>query len=91
MPSSFRVSMDERIVVVKRNLAGRRPGGMKGGCSSGERHVRLEAFSTGPTCRFGIVMRFGDRFVETFYSDRWYSIFEFRDKDDDQLKAGTAT
>jgi predicted RNA-binding protein associated with RNAse of E/G family len=29
--------------------------------------------------------RQGDRFVERFYTDRWYSIFEMHDVDDDQL------
>lgn len=30
--------------------------------------------------------RQGDRFVEWFYSDRWYSIFEMYDVDDGRLK-----
>jgi predicted RNA-binding protein associated with RNAse of E/G family len=29
--------------------------------------------------------RHGDRFVEWYYSDRWYSIFEMHDVDDDHL------
>jgi predicted RNA-binding protein associated with RNAse of E/G family len=29
--------------------------------------------------------RQGDRFVEWYYSDRWYSIFEMHDVDDDHL------
>lgn len=29
--------------------------------------------------------RRGDRFVEWYYSDRWYSIFEMHDVDDDHL------
>lgn len=28
----------------------------------------------------------GDRFVELFYTDRWYNIFEIHDRDDDKLK-----
>ena len=28
----------------------------------------------------------GDRFVETYYSDRWFNIFEIHDADDDHLK-----
>jgi predicted RNA-binding protein associated with RNAse of E/G family len=34
----------------------------------------------------GIVLQRGDRFVETFYTDRWYNIFEIHDRDDDRLK-----
>ena len=32
------------------------------------------------------VFRRGDRFVERFYSDRWYNIFEIHDVDDDRVK-----
>ena len=28
----------------------------------------------------------GDRFLETYYADRWYNIFEIHDRDDDRLK-----
>jgi predicted RNA-binding protein associated with RNAse of E/G family len=34
----------------------------------------------------GIYFKRGDRFIETFYSDRWYNIFEMHDRDDDSLK-----
>jgi uncharacterized protein len=34
----------------------------------------------------GIVLRRGDRFIETFYADRWYNVFEIHDCDDDHLK-----
>lgn len=34
----------------------------------------------------GILLRQGDRFVETFYSNRWYNVFEMHDKEDDRLK-----
>jgi len=34
----------------------------------------------------GIILRKGDRFVETFYSDRWYNIFEIYDVETKQLK-----
>ena len=29
---------------------------------------------------------FGDRFIETYYFDRWYNIFEVHNRDNDQLK-----
>jgi predicted RNA-binding protein associated with RNAse of E/G family len=32
------------------------------------------------------IFRRGDRFVEWFFSDRWYNIFEMHDVDDDHLK-----
>jgi uncharacterized protein len=34
----------------------------------------------------GILLKTGDRFVETFYFDRWFNIFEIHDRDSDQLK-----
>jgi hypothetical protein len=54
----------------------------------GPSHVRLEAYFNRPDLPFhGIVLGKGDRFIETFYSDRWYNIFEIHDRGDDQLKA----
>ncbi len=35
---------------------------------------------------FGVIFQEGDRFVETYYSDRWFNIFEIHDADDDHLK-----
>ena len=34
----------------------------------------------------GIMLRKNDRFLERYYDDRWYNIFEARDRDDDHLK-----
>jgi hypothetical protein len=49
--------------------------------------VRLEArFNRADTPFQGIVLKQGDRFVETFYTGRWYNIFEIHDRDDDALK-----
>ena len=33
-----------------------------------------------------IALNKGDRFLETYYDDRWFNIFEIRDKQDDSLK-----
>jgi predicted RNA-binding protein associated with RNAse of E/G family len=33
-----------------------------------------------------ILLGRGDRFVEIYFSDRWYNIFEIHDRDDDHLK-----
>lgn len=33
-----------------------------------------------------VTFKKGDRFVEYFYSDRWYNIFAVYDRDDEQLK-----
>ena len=34
----------------------------------------------------GINIKHGDRFVETYYTDRWYNIFEIHDRDDGHFK-----
>lgn len=35
---------------------------------------------------FELTFREGDRFIETYYTDRWFNIFEIHDADDDHLK-----
>ncbi len=35
---------------------------------------------------FELTFREGDRFIETYYTDRWFNIFEIYDADDDHLK-----
>jgi uncharacterized protein len=53
----------------------------------GQDFVRLEArFNRADTPFQGIVLKQNDRFVETFYTERWYNVFEIRDRDDDMLK-----
>jgi predicted RNA-binding protein associated with RNAse of E/G family len=50
--------------------------------------ITLEAFfSQGDTAIGEVVLQHGDRFVETFYTDRWYNIFEIYGRDTDKLKA----
>jgi hypothetical protein len=49
--------------------------------------VILEArFNRSELELMGTVLRQGDRFVETFYTDRWYNIFEVHDLEDDRVK-----
>ena len=49
--------------------------------------VLLEAFFNRPDLPFhGLVMGQGDRFVEIYFSQRWYNIFEMHDRQDDHLK-----
>lgn len=49
--------------------------------------VLLQAFFNRDDIPFhGIVLGRGDRFVEVFYADRWYNIFEIHDRESDRLK-----
>jgi predicted RNA-binding protein associated with RNAse of E/G family len=80
--------MSGSIIIIKRNLAGeetwRYPGRLL--IREGTRLV-LEARFNRPDLPFmGIVLKAGDRFVETYYTDRWYNIYEIHDRDDDGLK-----
>jgi predicted RNA-binding protein associated with RNAse of E/G family len=50
-------------------------------------HVRLEAHFNRDVVDLGYVtFRRGDRFVEHFYADRWYNVFEVHDGESDRLK-----
>lgn len=49
--------------------------------------LRLEApYNRADTPFMGTVIKRGDRFVETYYTDRWYNIYEIYDRDDGALK-----
>ena len=52
-----------------------------------ENFIRLQAkFNRADMPFQDIILKKDDRFVETFYFDRWYNIFEIYDRDDDTLK-----
>jgi protein associated with RNAse G/E len=49
--------------------------------------IVLEAFFGREDMAFmNVTLKRGDRFVETFYTDRWYNIFEIFDRDDEKFK-----
>lgn len=53
----------------------------------GSDHVRLEAFFNRDDMDLGYaVFKRGDRFVEYFYTARWYNTFAVYDRDDKALK-----
>lgn len=50
-------------------------------------HIMLEARFNRDTADAGyVIFEHGDRFVERFYTDRWYNIFEIHAVGDDRLK-----
>ncbi|PWH18661.1 MAG: hypothetical protein DDG60_00055 [Anaerolineae bacterium] len=77
------------VIVIKRDLAGREvwryPGEI---LERGENFVRIEArFNRDQDFPlYDTVLRKGDRFIEVFYTDRWYNIFEIHDREDDHIK-----
>jgi uncharacterized protein len=49
--------------------------------------IILEAFFGRDDMSFmNVTLKRGDRFVETFYTDRWYNVFEIFDRDDKTFK-----
>jgi hypothetical protein len=49
--------------------------------------LAIEArFQNEDTDFHGILFNKGDRFLETYYTDRWYNIYEIHDHVDDRLK-----
>jgi uncharacterized protein len=52
-----------------------------------ETSITLEAFFDREDLPFmSIVLRKGDRFIEHYYTDRWYNIFAVHDRDDRKIK-----
>jgi len=77
-----------RIKIQKKDPAGKVMMQYEGEAIHRDAHsVTVEAFFTRDDMPFmGVVLKKGDRFVETFYTDRWYNIFEIHDRDDGSFK-----
>ena len=77
-----------KITVLKKNLAGDVTWQYEGHVIRYESNaVILEAlFNRADTPFMDVILKESDRFVETFYTDRWYNIFEIHDRDDGRLK-----
>ena len=74
--------------VLKKNLADEVTWQYEGvELSRDENSITIEAFFNRDDLPFqDIVLKRNDRFVETFYTDKWYNIFEIYDRDDGKLK-----
>jgi predicted RNA-binding protein associated with RNAse of E/G family len=80
--------MGTTITVIKRDILGVETWRYQGrlleqldGC------LVLEAFFDKQDISFhGMLLGKGDRFIETYYSDRWYNIFEIHAREDDRLR-----
>jgi predicted RNA-binding protein associated with RNAse of E/G family len=80
--------MTQAISVIKRNAAGKQVWQYTGTLLRRDaQKIVMEARFQRPDLNLvGIVIRTGDRFIETYYFGRWYNIFEVHDRDDDRLK-----
>jgi predicted RNA-binding protein associated with RNAse of E/G family len=77
-----------KIKVQKKNPAGEVTYEYEGELlSRDETSITLEALFDREELPFmGIVLKKGDRFVEEYYTDRWYNIFAVYDRDDRKIK-----
>lgn len=76
------------VTVIKNDHQGREVWRYEGRVLAwGDTWVQLEAFFNRPNTLITDYHTFrpGDRFIEWFYSDRWYSIFQMHDVADDHL------
>ncbi|MEJ5202411.1 MAG: DUF402 domain-containing protein [Anaerolineales bacterium] len=80
--------LQEVVRVVKCNLTGQETWSYQGNLIKRSRDiVLLEAFFNRADLPFhNIVLRQGDRFLEAYFSKRWYNIFEIYDVTDGHLK-----
>jgi uncharacterized protein len=77
-----------RIKVQKKNPAGEVTYQYEGTLlARDENSITLEALFDRADMPFqDVVFKTGDRFVEYYYSDRWYNIFAIHDRDDGKIK-----
>ena len=76
------------VKVQKKNLEGQITYEYEGAMLSRDEHsITLEAFfDRADMPLVDTVFRTGDRFVEYYYNDHWYNIFEIHDRDDERIK-----
>ena len=74
--------------ILKKNLADEVTWQYEGAeLSRDENSITIEALFNRDDLPFqDVVFKRNDRFVETFYTDKWYNIFEVYDRDDGKLK-----
>jgi hypothetical protein len=80
--------MTRPITVIKRNFQGEETWRYTGSLTRRAGTVlHLEAPFIGPETPFmGMFIKHGERYVEVYYTDRWYNIFEIYDRDDGRRK-----
>jgi uncharacterized protein len=79
----------ENVIIIKLNTQRQETWRYQGRILSQDADsLLIEAFFNRADLPFhGITLRKNDRFLERYYINRWYNIFEIHDRDDDRLKA----
>lgn len=77
-----------RMKILKKNLADEVTWQYEGTeLSRDENSITIEALFNRDDLPFqDVVFKRNDRFVETFYTDKWFNVFEVYDRDDGKLK-----
>jgi predicted RNA-binding protein associated with RNAse of E/G family len=79
---------NSEMFVIKKNIHGQvtwRYNGQMVECAAN--YIVLEAFFDRQDMDLhGLFLGKGDRFIETWYTDRWYNIFEIHAREDDHLR-----
>lgn len=80
---------NQTLIVVKLNLQREETWRYDGQIlKKDEKGVLIQAFFNREDLPFhGITIKQNDRFIERYFSNRWYNIFEIHDREDDHLKA----
>ena len=80
---------NQKVLVIKLNTQRQETWRYQGQVISREPNsVLIEAFFDREDFPFhGITLQKNDRFIERYYADRWYNIFQIHDREDDRLKA----
>ena len=81
-------AINEEIIVIKLNIEGIETWRYTGQViERHEKYLRLEALFNRDDMPFhGITFGRGDRFIESYFSDKWYNIYEIHDRETDELK-----
>lgn len=76
------------ITIIKQNYLGQESLRYSGQLIERLPHeIKIEAyFNRDETIVEGIILNRGDRFIETYYDNRWYNIFEIHDQVDGHIK-----
>lgn len=77
-----------QITVIKRNVHGQETWRYQGRLleKDGNKVVLEAFFDRKDTWVGGLLLATGDRFLETYYTDRWYNFFEIHARQDDRLR-----
>lgn len=80
--------MAERLTVIKRSPRGEETWRYEGRLLDRDAsRLVLEAFFDRDDRPYmGTTLKRDDRFIETYFTDRWYNVFEIHDRDDGSLK-----